>query len=183
MGLDLLIRNGTVVDGSGDVYLSGSFTLRIDLAVEAFSGGARRLLIAGKGTLAGELRQHARPPVEFLGEVDDSRLRELYRHCRALVFPGREDFGMVPVEAQACGRPVICYGAGGALETVIDGRTGVYFRSQSKEALLDAVRHAESIEWSVAEIRANSQRFSRPIFRARLTEFWRARVERGVGTA
>src|SRR5262249_47677144 len=95
---------------AGDYYLVVSALQPykgIDLAVDGFSGGHRRLLVAGKGTLERQLRRRARAPVEFLGEVSDEKLRELYQHCRALVFPGREDFGIVPVEAQACGRPVI----------------------------------------------------------------------------
>lgn len=137
---------------------------RIDMAVDAFSGGARRLLVAGKGTLDRELRRRASPPVEFLGEVSDEKLRELYRRCRALIFPGREDFGMVPVEAQACGRPVICYGAGGVVESVIDGQTGVHFEPQTREALLAAVERFEQMRWDPARIRERSLRFSRRRF-------------------
>ena len=155
----------------GDYYLVVSSLepyKRIDLPVDAFSGGSRRLLVAGKGTLDRELRARARPPVEFLGEVTDEVLRDLYRRARGLLFPGREDFGMVPVEAQACGRPVICYGAGGALESVVDGQTGVHFAPQTAEALLQAVGRAESARWDSAVIRQNSSRFSRSVFQARM---------------
>jgi glycosyltransferase involved in cell wall biosynthesis len=141
---------------------------RLDLAVRAFSGGARRLIVAGKGTLEGELRRLARPPVEFAGEVSDRELRRLYRRSRALIFPAREDFGIVPVEAQACGRPVICYGEGGALETVVDGRTGIHFRPQTEQALLDAVARLERHSWDTAAIRLQSLRFSREEFRRRM---------------
>ncbi len=141
---------------------------RIDLAVDAFSGGRRRLLIAGSGTLDRELRARARPPVEFLGAVSDEKLCDLYRRARALVFPGREDFGMVPVEAQACGRPVICYGAGGALESVVEGRTGVYFQAPTAPALWEAVERAENIDWDPDAIRRHSLSFSRPQFQARM---------------
>ena len=144
---------------------------RIDLAVEAFSGGRRRLLVAGKGTLERDFRKRARPPVDFLGEVSDEKLRELYRRCRALIFPGLEDFGMVPVEAQACGRPVICYGAGGALETVIDGVTGVHFRPRTPEAILAAVERFENTTWSGARIRENSLRFSQQRFQNDMRSF------------
>ena len=144
---------------------------RIDLAVDAFSGGRRRLLVAGKGTLERELRSRARPPVEFLGEVSDEILCDLYRRARALVFPGREDFGMVPVEAQACGRPVVCYAAGGALESVLDGRTGVYFGTQSASALLQAVERAEAVCWDSELIRRHSLTFSRREFQARMKAF------------
>ena len=141
---------------------------RIDLAVDAFSGGHRRLLIAGSGTLDRQLRARARPPVEFLGWVSDEKLCDLYRRARALLFPGREDFGMVPVEAQACGRPVICYAAGGALESVVAGQTGVYFQAQTISALLDAVQRAESINWDTDAIRQNSLSFSRSHFQVKM---------------
>ncbi|HZS49542.1 MAG TPA: glycosyltransferase [Bryobacterales bacterium] len=158
----------------GDYYLVVSSLepyKRIDLAVDAFSGGCRRLLVAGAGTLHNVLRARARPPVEFLGEVSDVRLRDLYRHCRALIFPGLEDFGIAPVEAQACGRPVVCYGAGGALETVSDGRTGVHFRPQTSEALLAAVGKLEKSTWDPQLIRGHSLQFSRERFRKELMSF------------
>ncbi len=157
----------------GDSYLVVSSLepyKRIDLAVRAFSGGSRRLLVAGRGTLARELRALARPPVEFLGEVTDEVLRDLYRSARALIFPGRDDFGMVAVEAQACGRPVVCYGAGGALESVADGATGVCFGEQTPEALLAAVEQAERVRWDPERIRRHSLQFSRSQFRARMKE-------------
>ncbi len=166
-------------DAAGDYYLAVSSLepyKRIDLAVDAFIGGSRRLLVAGKGTLEPELRARARPPVEFLGEVSDEKLRELYRGCRALIFPAREDFGLVPVEAQACGRPVICFGEGGALETVIDGVTGIHFRPQTAEALAATVRRAESIPWDSGAIRRHSLQFSRQQFRARMKTFWRGEI-------
>lgn len=165
--------------GAGDYYLVVSSLVpykRIDLAVDAFSGGRRKLLVAGTGTQEAALRARARPPVEFLGEVSDDRLRELYRHCRALIFPGREDFGIVPVEAQACGRPVVCYGEGGALETVVDGVTGIHFRPQTKEALIDAVGRLENTHWNPEAIRHNSLRFSRRRFRDEIKEFLRWRL-------
>jgi glycosyltransferase involved in cell wall biosynthesis len=149
---------------------------RIDLAIDAFSGGKRRLLIAGKGTLDRQLRARARPPVEFVGYVPDEKLRELYRYSRALIFPGREDFGIVPVEAQACGRPVVCYGAGGALETVADGVTGVHFKSQTVESLMDAVESLEKAQWDRRLIRQRSLAFSRRKFRERLEAFWRTEL-------
>jgi glycosyltransferase involved in cell wall biosynthesis len=164
---------------NGDYYLMVSPLepyKRVDLAVSAFSGGTRRLLIAGTGSLADPLRRIARPPVEFLGWVSDSRLRELYQSCRALIFPGTEDFGMVPVEAQACGRPVICFAKGGATETVVDGITGVHFHEQSARAISAAVRRSESTSWDTAVIRRNSLRFSRQLFEERFLEFWSAHV-------
>jgi glycosyltransferase involved in cell wall biosynthesis len=144
---------------------------RIDLAVDAFSGGPRRLLVAGKGTLERELRRLARAPVEFLGEVSDAVLRDLYRRARALIFPGREDFGMTPVEAQACGCPVVCYGEGGVLESVVEGITGVYFAPQTAEALRQAVERAERMEWDSEALRRQSLCFSRQVFQDRMKAF------------
>ena len=163
----------------GDYYLIASPLepyKRIDLAVEAFSGGNRRLLIVGTGTQHRELRAGTWPPVEFLGHVPDQRLRELYRHCRALIYPGLEDFGMIPVEAQACGRPVICYGAGGALETVVNGRTGLHFRPQTGEALIAAVARFEQMEWDAVAIRRHSLGFSRQVFRDNMIAFFQANL-------
>ena len=149
---------------------------RVDLAVEAFSGGKRRLLVAGSGTLEAELRARAKPPVEFLGAVSDERLRNLYQHCRALIFPAREDFGIVAVEAQACGRPVVCYGQGGAAESVLDGRTGFHVHQQSASALLDGVGRLERREWNAGAIRQHSLEFSQPQFHERMKSFLRAVV-------
>ncbi len=163
----------------GDYYLVVSSLepyKRVDLAVEAFSGGPRKLLVTGSGTLAAELRARARPPVEFLGAVSDERLRNLYQHCRALIFPAREDFGIVAVEAQACGRPVVCYGQGGATESVLDGRTGVHVHEQSASALLEGVERLERSEWDAGAIRRHSLEFSQPQFHERMKSFLRAVV-------
>lgn len=162
---------------AGDYYLAVCSLepyKRVDMAVKAFSGTARRLIVVGKGTQERALRAVAAPPVEFAGEVSDEHLRELYRGCRALVFPGREDFGMVMVEAQACGRPVVAYADGGALESVADGRSGVLFSPQTPEALAAAVVRLESIWWEPAEIRQQALRFSRVCFRQRLSRFLEA---------
>ena len=167
------------LDRPGDYYLVVSSLepyKRVDLAVEAFSGGPRQLLVAGSGTLEAELRARAKPPVEFLGAVSDERLRNLYQNCRALIFPAREDFGIVAVEAQACGRPVVCYGQGGATESVVDGRTGVHFHEQNATALLDGVGRLERSEWDAGAIRRHSLEFSQPRFRERMKSFLRAVV-------
>ncbi len=173
---DFFTPCGSGRSGDGGYYLAVSSLepyKRLDLAVDAFSSGKRRLLIAGKGTLERELRARAKPPVELLGEVSDDALRDLYRHCRAVIVPGLEDFGMVPVEAQACGRPVICYGSGGVTESVIDGLTGVHFRPQTGEALIAAVERLEAMEWDRDRIRRHSLKFSRQNFRCRMEEFCR----------
>ncbi|MCA2980982.1 MAG: glycosyltransferase [Myxococcaceae bacterium] len=143
---------------------------RVDLAIEAFGRLGLPLWVAGSGQAASTLR--ALPPsVKVLGQVPDAEVPELYRNARALVFPGLEDFGITPLEAQACGRPVIAYGAGGALETVTS-RTGVFFHEQTVDAVVAAVRAFEVFErgFSPAEARAQAQRFTRAAFQAGL---WR----------
>jgi glycosyltransferase involved in cell wall biosynthesis len=138
---------------------------RVDLAVRAFAHAGLRLRVVGDGTERRALERVAGPAVEFLGAVSDERLRDLYRTSSLLVFPGREDFGIVPVEAQACGLPVVAFGAGGALETVVDGVTGVLFDEQTPEALLEAVARAGATRFDTAALRANAERFSRERFR------------------
>ena len=143
---------------------------RADLAIDAFRLLQRRLVVVGTGTLEAELRAAASGNVQFTGRVSDGDLLGWYRRCRALVFPGIEDFGMVPVEAQACGRPVICCGRGGATESVMDGETGVHFRPQTVQALAAAVEQFEERSWDPEKIRRNSLRFSSSVFRARMAE-------------
>ena len=144
---------------------------RVDLAVEAFTRLRRPLVVVGDGPELPRLRAMAGPTVRFAGEVSDAALRGYYRRCRALVFPGVEDFGLVPVEAQACARPVIAYGEGGALESVRDGVTGLFFREQSADALMDAVHAAEGQTFDPRVIRAHAETFSVQGFEARIGEF------------
>jgi glycosyltransferase involved in cell wall biosynthesis len=169
---------------AGDYYLIVSSLepyKRVDLAVEAFRRLRRPLLIAGSGTQQRELRASAPQNVHFVGRVSDEQLRDLYRGCRALIFPGVEDFGIVPVEAQACGKAVICYGSGGVTESVVDGETGIYFRPQEPEALVEAVERAERRTWDTVEIRRRSLAFSRSEFRDRMEAFLRARLGLSLG--
>ena len=147
---------------------------RVDLAVESFARLKLPLLVAGRGTLERALRRISPANVEFLGWVTGERLRELYRGCRALIFPGLEDFGIVPVEAQACGRPVVAFGQGGALETVLEGRTGVFFPEQTVESLTRAVRRLEELPLKPGEARRNSLRFSRQRFEDQVLAFLRS---------
>lgn len=146
---------------------------RADLAVKAFSRLGRRLVVIGEGEEARTLRGLAGPNVEFLGWQPVDVVRDHYARCRALVFPGEEDFGLVPVEAMASGRPVIALGRGGALETVIDGRTGVFFSEQTEEALADAVHRFEAVEHSFdpEEIRRHACRFGTERFGREMRQF------------
>ena len=146
---------------------------RNDLAVQAFNTNGLPLVVAGYGSEAKKLRSVSKNNIEFVDNVSDEDIVELYAGCKALVFPGEEDFGIVPVEAQACGKPVIAYGMGGVLETVTPGKTGVFFPEQTAEALSEAVsffeRHQDDFTPEV--IRRNAARFSVNRFKREMSEF------------
>lgn len=133
---------------------------RIDLAVRAYCRLGYPLKVVGAGTETDALRAAAGPMTEFLGWRSNEEIRELYRSCRTLLFPGEEDFGIVPLEAQACGAPVVAFARGGALETLVDGRTAAFFHEQTEDALLAAVESAAARAWDADAIRRNAERFS-----------------------
>ncbi len=149
---------------------------RIDLAIRAFNQLKRPLLIAGDGRDRDALEALAGPNVTFLGYVADEELPELFARCRAYVLPGEEDFCISPVQAQAAGRPVIAYGAGGALDTVIAGETGTFFNQQTPAALAEAVRAFDPGTIDPDACRASAERFAVPVFREKLYRFLRERV-------
>jgi glycosyltransferase involved in cell wall biosynthesis len=153
---------------------------RVDLAVAACASLARPLKIAGggRGLVAVRAQAAAGAGVEFLGNVSDAQRDRLLGGARALLFPGEEDFGIVPVEAQAAGVPVVAYGVGGALETVSDGDTGVLFGEQSAGALAAAIERFEGLSLDDARVRENARRFGRARFRAEM-----ARVIEAAGDA
>jgi glycosyltransferase involved in cell wall biosynthesis len=140
---------------------------RIDLAIDAAGQLGVPLWIVGEGRAAAALRQMAKANVRFLGHVADAELRDLYARAIAVVVPAEEDFGIVPVEAQAAGTPVVAYDAGGAQETVIEGVTGLRFQPQSVDALASAMSAARR-HWDRARIRANAARFAEPNFCTKL---------------
>ncbi len=133
---------------------------RIGLAVQAYGALGFPLRIVGSGSEFERLRRGAPANVAFLGRRSDDEVRALYRGCRLLVFPGEEDFGLVPVEAQACGRPVVAFERGGVCESVVAGRTGLFFGEPTPEALADAVRRAAARPWNAEEIRAQALNFT-----------------------
>jgi glycosyltransferase involved in cell wall biosynthesis len=143
---------------------------RIDLAVEAFTRMGIPLKVVGTGRQMKELQAKAGPNVQFLGRVDDVELPGLLARAKGYVMPGEEDFGLAPVEANACGRPVVAFAAGGALDTQIDGVTGVLFNNQTVEGLCHAVQRAESIEWDPYVIQAHARKFETAVFRERMME-------------
>ncbi|HTR82763.1 MAG TPA: glycosyltransferase, partial [Bacteroidota bacterium] len=144
---------------------------KVDLAVKAFANSGKRLVVIGKGPDEEKLRKIAGPNVEFLGWKNDKELAAYYANCKALIFPGEEDFGIVPLEAMASGKPVVAYGKGGACETVIEGITGTFFFEQSIGALEDAVRRAAAIEFDPKKIRERALQFSRSLFKKNIERF------------
>ncbi len=148
---------------SDDFYLIVSRLLpykRIDLAVEVFNQLNLPLVIAGEGRDRARLEKSAGSNVKLMGRVDDAALRDLLARCRAFIFPGLEDFGIAPLNAMACGKPVIAFDGGGAVDTVIDGITGVLFNRQTVPALMQAVRRFEACTFAPDQIRAHAERFS-----------------------
>jgi glycosyltransferase involved in cell wall biosynthesis len=144
---------------------------RIDLAVEACTRTNRRLIVIGDGTDRERLKSLAGPTVTFLGRQPDAAVNRYASRCRALIFPGEEDFGMAPLEINAAGRPVVAYNAGGAMETVIDGFNGILFGEQTVDSLIWGLEKLESREWNPAAIRTNAQRYDIHVFQKRLLDF------------
>ncbi len=156
---------------NGEYYLIVSALVpykKVDLAVEAFNKSGARLVIVGKGPDEEKLRRMAKPNIEFVGWKNDSDLALMYEGCTALIFPGKEDFGIVPLEAMACGKPVIAYGKGGTLETVQEGISGVFFYEQTAQALESARQRAEKIRFDPKKIRERALEFSRSIYKEKL---------------
>jgi len=167
----------------GDYYLALSRLVpykRIDVAVRAFARLDRPLRIAGSGRSRPDLEAIAADNVRFLGRVPDEDVPGLYARCRAFIFPGEEDLGITPLEAMAAGRPVIAYAAGGALETVVEDETGVFFREQTPEALAEAIREFEAREFDPAAARRQAERFDAAVFKARVRAFVDDCLAKGV---
>ena len=153
---------------------------RLDLAVEACTRLKKKLIVVGTGHYRRQLEGIAGPTVQFVGRVSDSDVVRLAAGCKALLFPGEEDFGMAPLEVAAAGRPTIAFRAGGATETIVEGSTGLFFNEQTAESLMDAIERFERLDWSPVEIRKHAESFSVPIFRTRMLRFL-ARVGAPVG--
>jgi glycosyltransferase involved in cell wall biosynthesis len=147
----------------GDYFLLVSSLVpykRVDIAVDAFNRAGYRLKIVGQGPLANDLKSRAGSNIEFIGWSDDASLRSLYQNCRGFIFNQEEDFGISAVEAQACGKPVIAYARGGALETVIAGETGVFFKEQTVESLIEALEKFNKLKFDSRRIRENALKFN-----------------------
>ncbi len=162
---------------------------RLDVVVEAFNRLGRPLRIAGAGRDRAALERLAGPNVTFLGAVSDAEKARLYARCRATIFPAEDDFGIAQVEAQAAGRPVLAYRAGGALETVVEGVTGLFFEEQTPAAVAAAVERLEAgyATFDPATIVAHARSFDAAVFRRAFAGFveerWRARAARRESAA
>lgn len=172
--------NAAVAARPGDFFLIVSRLIpykRIDLAVEAMRRlPRRRLVVVGEGRDLDALRAQAPANVHFLGRQSRTVVRDLLRRCAAFLFPGLEDFGIAPVEAMACGRPVVAFAGGGALDTVLPGTTGALFPAQTVDALAAVLDTFNARDYSPAACRAQAERFSRAAFRTTLLNFLTTRA-------
>ncbi len=163
-----------ISETDGDYYFIVSRLVgykRFDLAVKACSELGKKLIIIGDGPEREKLEKLANENVTFLGRQSDDVVKKYMSECKALLFPGEEDFGIVPVEAQACGRPVIAFGKGGVLDTVIDGKTGILFPEQTVESIKDAIIQFENANFDKKKIREHAMKFDEKVFQDKIQEY------------
>jgi glycosyltransferase involved in cell wall biosynthesis len=141
---------------------------RVDLAIEACNKIGAKLKVVGTGPDLERLKSLAGPTVEVLGRVPDGQVESLFSNCRAFLFPGEEDFGIAPVEAMAAGRPVVAFGAGGALETIVEGESGTFFSEPTADSLAQALQRIDAISIDPARLCAHAERFNGAAFERRL---------------
>jgi glycosyltransferase involved in cell wall biosynthesis len=152
---------------------------RIDLAIEACNRLQLPLVIIGSGRDENRLKSIAGPTIRFMGRLSDEEVLHYYAHCRAFILPGEEDFGITPLEAQASGRPVIAYAAGGALASVIDNVTGTFFQKQNVESLVEVLESFDERRYDPQTIRNHALEFDKPRFRRRILQFIEAKMSEG----
>jgi glycosyltransferase involved in cell wall biosynthesis len=150
---------------------------RLDLLIEAFNKLDKPLYIAGNGRDRPRLEAMANANIKFLGYVPDEDLPDLMSRCRAFIFPGEEDFGIAPLQANAAGRPVIAYAGGGALDTVLPGQTGCLFAEQSVPAIIEAVEQFDPDSVDVTCLRHHAEQFDTAVFKQKLTQFVQEKLE------
>ncbi len=161
-------------DSPGEYFLTVGRLIpykRVDLAIHAFNHLGLPLKIVGTGSEFGRLKEMAKSNIEFLGKVSDKELAEIYAGCIALVFPPEEDFGITPLEAMAAGRPVIAYRAGGAVETVIEGKTGVFFERQEPDSLIEAVKNFKPEKFDRSTLVAHAKKYDVSVFKEKIRNF------------
>lgn len=181
----IVLPEGCVSEERDDYYFVLSRFVgykRIDIAIEACNMLGRRLIVAGSG---GEeekrLRAMAGPTVEFVGRVSDEQLQYYYGKARAFLFPSIEDFGLTPIEAMAGGAPVLAYGEGGALETVLDGKTGMFFHEQTADSLARCIEEFEMRNFSATACRERARQFSREKFEQKICGFCKSALDGDMG--
>ena len=152
---------------------------RIDLAIEACNRLQLPLVIIGGGRDLERLQRLAGQTIHFMGKLPDAEVIRYLMHCRAFLFPGEEDFGITPLEAQACGRPVIAYGAAGALASVVEGVTGAFFREQTVESLVETLAAFDEKTFDPAVIRSHALEFDTPRFSRRILHFIETKMNEG----
>jgi glycosyltransferase involved in cell wall biosynthesis len=168
------VQRFQMADEVDDYYLVLSRLMpykRIDIAIEACKRMNRRLVIIGDGPDRARLEKLADDRIEFMGRQPDKVVNYFAARCRALLFPGEEDFGMVPLEVNAAGRPVIAYRGGGALETVVENVTGVFFDQQNGHSLAEAIEKFEGLTWRQDALRHHAEKFDRNVFAFRVLQF------------
>ncbi len=144
---------------------------KIDIAIKAFNQLGLPLKIVGVGREMKKLKRMAHKNIEFLGYLTDRQLISYYQNCQAVIFPQEEDLGLVPLEAQSCGRPVIAFKAGGALETIVESKTGLFFQSQTAEALIRAVKKFKKMKFAPAACRKNALKFDKEVFKKKFKDY------------
>ena len=144
---------------------------KADLAVRAFNMSNKKLIVIGDGPQKKYLEKTAGPNVEILGKQTEEDIVDYYSECKGFIFPGEEDFGITALEAMASGKPVIAYRKGGALETVVEGKTGVFFNENTETALLSAVEKAEKMNWNSNQIRSHAKKFDKDFAREKLQKY------------
>jgi glycosyltransferase involved in cell wall biosynthesis len=163
-----------------DFYLTVSRLVpykKVDLLVRAFSHLNRKLVVVGKGPEMSRIKAVAGKNVEILEEASDPIVAELMSKAKAFLFAAEEDFGLAPVEAQAAGTPVIAYGKGGVLETVVEGQTGLFFQHQEEKAIVDAVKRFEQIEFCSESIRQHALKFDESRFKSEFQQFVKEKLD------
>lgn len=156
---------------------------KFDLIIETFNRLRLPLKIVGTGVSLKKLKAMAHPNIEFLGYVSDEQLHELYQKARALIFPQIEDFGITPLEAMATGCPVIAYGQGGALETVIDDETGILFKQQNVHTLMGALEKFQKKSFDTQTIRKHAEQFDRSVFNDKIVNYLEKKWENHIQTS
>lgn len=153
---------------------------KVDLVIDAFNKLGWNLKIAGTGREMNFLKTKAKSNVEFLGQLTDQQLLRYYQNCEGLIFPQEEDFGIVPLEAQACGKPVIAYRAGGAVETVIENKTGLFFDKQTVESLIAKLQSFKTADFKIEDCRKQAEKFSKEKFIIEFKKFTEAEWQKHI---